>query len=270
MAKFARGALVAVVISCVLLQASVAVAGPMAEWSGPWAVIPFIFDDGATRAMFAFGQGAQAGEIRNTGSSSEPLPGTSALARADAKVDAGGCVFTCNGFNANIELLFLRTFQLSGSPSGLWDVSLTGIWAGKIATLGNGRASVDASVVISSLNFPDIGLEKARVDLPPHNDVRNATLDLFEVSTDRKLLNDGTYLVFGSLEVKTFAAEDAGFPFFTSSSSAEADFSDFFGLNGGLIVGVGAAPVPEPGTIVLFGIGASALGRFAWRRQRRN
>jgi hypothetical protein len=148
------------------------------------------------------------------GSFFEPLgSGPPALAKAYGKVEANKCIFTCNHFCADTSIDFDRAFRLEGSPSGQWSVGLVTLLRGQILAGGHGspEASVDASVTIATLSDPATPIPFFSVEF--HHD---------DTVSKSDILNDGTYLVHGSLGVHTEASEERT----GDSGLAEANFFD--------------------------------------------
>ena len=146
LAKLVRAALAGIIT--VLLQAPMALAVPIAGWTGPWEVNTFGDGRGVTSIARSFGQTGPDGF--------EPLPGTPALAKASV-LTLG---FSLPPFSlesaAAAGVNFQRTFLLLDSPRG-WIVSLNGELEGTLFSTGSTPgAAVFALAQISSPSEPDL------------------------------------------------------------------------------------------------------------------
>lgn len=249
----------------VLFKVPSVFAEPIAEWGGPWIVTPglrSVSDAGDTELKRAFGENAQRDEqILNVGSVAfEALPGTQAWAKVYGESHAGSCLFSCNQIFANPAIDFERPFRLEGSPSGEWEVALTGLLIGlfdinlELGLIGgdfgdfNPQAILDAVVWISLLSDP------ATRFLQVSFRHENQSI-VFDSSVDKKVLRNGIYLVHGSLGIKTQVHEVG------NEAASGTVIGDFFNGDAGLRVGVDVAPRVTEQSIIISSVYLSILHR---------
>jgi hypothetical protein len=268
-------------IVLLLFPVSTAHAIAIAEWIGPWQV-SFQHEGTGGRTVLgqAFGAGANDRQKTNLGSTPESLPGTPALAKSYAEAITFFGI-GLPGSSALTGVDFLRLFRLNGSPSGDWSVVLTANLTGQLHAVGalSSKAGVGAFASIISVPVPPgatyadgtqtSGLEGSPIGnfrIPFDRDAETKDITVHDTRLISGFLSDGIYAVQGGLQ--TVALIDGSF---ASLGSAFADFGfdPVDGVQGGLTVGLAAAPTPEPTTLLLFGTTAAGIGLAARYRKRR-
>jgi hypothetical protein len=247
-----------------LFPVSAAFADPTAQWGGPWMVVPGSFSltsvPGDKQIRRAFGEDARRdGEILNVGPSFEPLPGTPARAKVYAAASTSSCVIICNHVFAVHSIDFERTFEVAGSPSGDWDITLTGSLLGslhidiEIGAFGdvgapNPIAQVEAVATISAAADPGTPL----IIFKKSSQITQRIESDSFASTG--ILKNGLYVVRGTLELFTDIDEA-----FDASAFLEADFFDD---EAGLRVNVAATPRVTEESIIITAVYQTLLHRL--------
>ena len=288
-----RAILKGLIVVVALSSAGTLQAGPMAFWDQPWQVSFTTPEPEGSVVKLAsnFGKSATAdGQKLNLGSAGEPLPGTSAFARAVAWVKSG----LIDNSDALATVFFERDFRLQDSPNGWgWDVSLSGTLDGLLAISRvqsmNPFAKVHANAFIER-EFP---LPTAFLDFQTRLTYFGVNYTYNVPSTSTVSLEDGFYTAKGSLEVSASI----------ESSLFKGDSrSNFFDGSGGFELTVTATPrtrpipkpaeppppllassgptsqlpisqelpvpAPEPGSLTLLAIGTLGLLGYGRRRKR--
>jgi hypothetical protein len=262
LAKLVRAALAGIIT--VLLQAPMAVAVPIAEWTGPWQVNFNEDTNGVAATEAFFGQTGPDGFER--------LPGTPALAKSSA--------FSLSllfrpprlppfslASDAASRVMFQRSFQLRDSPAG-WALALHGELEGTLFSIGatgsSGAAAFADARIDTSPSEPDL----LTIHIPETQVISPGFANVFKFDDDSELdLQDGIYTVSGSL--LTIAISNP------QGLDVGSSFSGFF--RDGFSVSVSATPnelvrfepVPEPTPLLLFGSTMAALLVAARWRQRK-
>jgi hypothetical protein len=208
----------------------------MAMWTQPWQVtINPPMSGKPSVAAANFGKTATTnGQILDTGAAMQPLPGTSAFARAIVGVSSSTA--------ASESVVFSRTFSLQDSPTDQWLVSLRGFLAGflfnAVPTSSNPSADVSAGANVpgTPLNISIFGKYKHFASSGTQGGVGTA------------ILANGDYVVSGSLSE------------LVSATGATNATSDFYNGAGGFSVTLTAVsglfaqlpPPPVPGPPQLF------------------
>jgi len=265
-----RSSLRAALAVVVLLQVSPAFADPIAQWATPWMVT---FDQngrGNVDNRGAFGAQAQTdGQVTDVGSFFEALPGTPALVHAATFAEPTFQLFGISEDSlGRSKVNFERVFQLRDSPSGRWQVTLHGSLMGVVDTRSpdlNPKASVGADASIDPGSDPTL-TPVIQIHFEHDSSEGNGGVGVDDMMNHGAVLTDGVYVLSG--QIFTSASIEGAV---NESGAAVADFGLSGRNEGGFRVSVEATPlqVPESATIVLIGVGASALGGATWRRRRK-